>query len=342
MSQMEITVFGILIRKIKMENKTMMKKKLSLPFTGIASFCKAPICEDVSKLEADVAIIGAPFDMSTQIRPGARYGPRGIREASAVYALAGAGYYDHEYDEHFLGGVRIVDCGDVDMIHMDPHRCLQNIYEDVLEIVPKGVLLVVLGGDHAISAPVVRAYKGKGPLHVVQFDAHLDFVEERHGVREGQNNPMRRMAEMDHVSGMTQIGIHGVGSSTRKDFDDARAYGSTIIGLREFRRLGIEGVLDKIPQGVSFYVTIDVDVLDASLAPGTGMATLGGLDYYELTDVLRGIATRGNVVGFDFVEVAPMYDPTGVTCQVGAGVIIDFLGAIFRHRKKTVPQSTSG
>src|SRR4030042_637971 len=163
----------------------MKKPKLSLPFTGITSFCRLPIDEDWSQLDADVAILGVPFDMSTQVKPGARYGPRSIRDASTIYSLQDVGYYDHEFDEYFLEGVRIVDCGDVDMIHMDPLQCLKNAYEDALELVSKGVLLVTLGGDHAVPIPIVRAMKNRGPFHVVQFDAHLDFVDERFGVREG-------------------------------------------------------------------------------------------------------------------------------------------------------------
>ncbi|MBW1715119.1 MAG: agmatinase [Deltaproteobacteria bacterium] len=312
----------------------MQKKKLNLPFTGITSFCKLPVCEEWDRLDTDVAVLGVPFDMSTQCKPGARYGPRGIREASAIYSLQDVGYYDHEFDEYFLEGVHIVDCGDVDMIHMDPQRCLQNAYDDAMEINSKNVLLVVMGGDHAVPVPVVRSLKDKGPLHIVQFDAHLDFVDERFGVREGHGNPMRRISEMEHVSGITQIGIRGPGSSSREDFDDARAYGSTIIGPREFRRLGAKGVAAKLPEKAQFYVTIDCDVLDPSLAPGTGSPSPGGLDYYELTDALRGVAAQGEVIGFDFCEVAPMYDPSGITCQVAARVILDFIGAIFKEKKK--------
>jgi agmatinase len=311
----------------------MAKNKLSLPFTGITSFCRTPICEDWSQLDADVAILGVPFDLSTQVKPGARYGPRGIREASTIYSLHDVGYYDHEFDKYFLEGVRIVDCGDVDMIHMDPQQCLQNTYEDVLELVSKDVLPVVIGGDHAVPIPVIRAMKELGPFHVIQFDAHLDFVDESFGVCEGHGNPMRRISEMKHVSGITQIGIRGPGSSSRHDFDDARAYGSTIIGPRQFRQIGAEGVIDMLPKETRFYVTIDCDVLDPALAPGNGSPSPGGLDYYEVTDVLRGIADRGEVVGFDFCEVAPMYDPTGVTCQVAARIILDFVGAIFSNRK---------
>ncbi len=312
----------------------MQKDKLNLPFTGITSFCRLPVCQDWDTLQADVAVLGVPFDMSTQCKPGTRYGPRGIREASAIYSLQDVGYYDHEFDEYFLENVRIVDCGDVDMIHMDPHRCLQNAYEAALELASKDVLLVVMGGDHAVPIPVVRALKQKGPFHVVQFDAHLDFVDERFGVREGHGNPMRRISEMTHVSGLSQIGIRGPGSSGRKDFDDARAYGSTIVGPREFRRIGVQNVVSKLPEGGRFYVTIDCDVLDPALAPGNGSPSPGGLDYYELTDTLRGIAARGEVIGFDFCEVAPMYDPFGVTSQVAARIILDFIGAIFLERKK--------
>jgi agmatinase len=311
----------------------MTRNKINLPFTGISSFCRMPICENWSQIDADVAILGVPFDMGTQVKPGARFGPRGIREASTIYSLQDEGVYDHEFDKYFLKGVRVVDCGDVDMIHMDVQQCLQNTYEDVLELLSKNVLPVVIGGDHSVPIPVVRAMKELGPFHVIQFDAHLDFVNEIFGVREGQGNPMRRISEMKHVSGITQIGIRGQGSSSRQDFDDARAYGSTIIGPRQFRQIGAKGVIDMLPKGTRFYVTIDCDVLDPAIAPGTGSPSPGGLDYYEVTDVLRGIADRGEVIGFDFCEVAPIYDPTGMTCQVTARIILDFLGAIFDNRK---------
>jgi len=264
-------------------------------------------------------------------------GPRGIRNGSSIYGLSDLGYYDHEFDEYFLEDVRIVDCGDVDMIHMDTQQCLQNAYEDALELISKNVLLVVMGGDHAVSIPIVRAFKDKGPMHVVQFDAHLDFVDERFGVREGHGNPVRRISEMEHVSGITQIGIRGPGSSGREDFDAARAYGSTIIGPRQFRRVGVERVVEMLPDNSKFYVTIDVDVLDPALAPAAGTPSPGGLDYFELTDTLKGIAMKGDVVGFDFCEVAPVYDtPNAITCQLAARIILDFIGAIFSERQKKV------
>ena len=314
----------------------MENRKLNLPLAGIPTFCKAPLREDWGKLEANVAVLGVPFDISVAARPGARFGPKAIPEAYCLYALVETGYYDHELDENCMEGVSIVDCGDVDMSHMDAQRCLQNTYEAALEIISKNqdVLLVSLGGDHAVPIPLLRAFRSKGPLHVVQFDSHLDYVDERYGVREAHNNTMRRISELDYVTGMTHIGIHGISSTSRKGFQEARARGSTIIGPREFRRLGVENVLAKLPRGCRFYVTIDVDVLDASLAPGTGVPCPGGLNYYELTDTLRGIAARGVVIGFDFCEVAPIYDPSGITAQTAIAVIVDFLSAIFREKRK--------
>ncbi len=308
----------------------MKRKKMNLPFTGFPSFCKMPICEDWNAIDADVAVLGIPFDMSTQVKPGARYGPRGIREAST---LDDASYYDFDFDEVFLEDVRIVDCGDVDMIHMDPGQNLINAYDAVREISKTGALMVILGGDHAVTTPVVRALEDRGPFHVIQFDAHLDFCDERFGVREGQGNPMRRVSEMEHVSGITQIGIRGPGSSSRQDFDDARAYGSTIISSREFRRIGIERILERIPKGVKYYITIDCDVLNPALAPGTGSPTPGGLDYYDLTDTLLGIAGRGQVIGVDFCEVAPMYDLTGTTTMVAARALVELLAAVFSKKR---------
>jgi agmatinase len=308
----------------------MTEERLNLPFTGIATFAKVPYWPELETLDADVAIIGAPYDMGTQVRSGARFGPRGIRNASTIYETVG--YYDAEFDELYLDGVRIVDCGDIDMIHGRPDVCLANVEEAIAKILKRGALPVTLGGDHSIPIPILRAFNGTGPLAVVQIDAHLDFVDERFGVREAHGNVMRRIAEMDHVVGIAQIGIRGPGSSGPKDFEDAKRMGSVIIGPREFRRIGVDRVLERIPQAGRCYVTIDCDGFDPALMPGNGSPSPGGFSYHEVVDLLRGLAGRSEIVGFDFVEVAPMYDPTEVTQQTAARVILDFLGAIFKHR----------
>ncbi len=310
--------------------------RLNLPFVGICSFGKYPIVEDLTKLDADVAILGAPFDFGAQWRSGARMGPRGIREASTLFSFGHAGAYDFEDDVVYLdpAKVDIVDVGDADIIHTDTIRSHQNIESAVRQIRKAGALPVVLGGDHSINIPCINAFDDFEALHVVQIDAHLDFVDERHGVRYGHGNPMRRAAEKPYVKGLTQIGIRNVSSTAKEGYDDARAMGSDIQSVRHLRKMGTEAMLNRIPIGVPYYVTIDIDAFDPSIAPGTGTPSHGGLLYYEVLELLDGLTKRGNVVGVDLVEVAPDYDPTGGTSILAAQILMNFIGRILHNRGK--------
>ncbi|HKG27657.1 MAG TPA: agmatinase [Thermomicrobiales bacterium] len=309
---------------------------INLPFTGIASFSKWPIVTNMGELDADVAVLGMPYDQSTQYRSGARFGPRGIRDGSTIYGFALGGAYDPERDEMFLDDRwRLVDCGDVDIVHGDQNQSHENLRHAVRTIVERGAMPVVLGGDHSITAPIVEAMASAGPFTVVQFDAHLDFVDERAGNRYGHGSPMRRISECAHVNGMAQLGIRGIGSSKRGDFEAARAYGSVILSVRDARRLGIEETLNRIPQSDRYYISMDADGLDPSIAPGNGSPSPGGFDYYEVQDLLEGITKKGRVAGFDFVEVAPMYDLTGTTSQVASRLILDLIGFELKERERT-------
>jgi len=309
--------------------------RLDLPFVGHCTFGKRPIATDWDKIDADVAVLGIPYDMGTQYRSGARFGPRAIREASTLFSFGHGGAYDHEDDVTYLplDKVRIVDAGDADIVHTDTAKSHANAERAVRKILDRGAMPVVLGGDHAVNIPCIRAFSGHGPIHIVQIDAHLDFVDVRHGVREGHGNPMRRAAEQSHVSGLTQIGIRNVSSTAREGYEDARARGSTILSVRQARRLGAQGVLEKIPQGARYYVTIDIDGFDPSIAPGTGTPSHGGFLYYEVMEILQGLVKRGSVVGVDLVEVAPAYDPSGITGFLGAQVLLNFIGYIFEARR---------
>ncbi|MGB0751682.1 MAG: arginase family protein, partial [Gammaproteobacteria bacterium] len=207
----------------------------------------------------------------------------------------------------------------------------------VRKILDAGALPLVLGGDHSVHAPVMQAYEGRGPIHIVQIDAHLDFVDERHGVRYGHGNPMRRSSEQSHVTGLTQLGIRNVSSSNRKDYDDARDAGSTILSVRDVRRLGTQGVLAEIPDNVNYYISIDIDGFDPSIAPGTGTPSHGGFLYYEVLELMQGLTHRGPVVGIDLVEVAPPYDPSGVTSILAAQLLMNMLGFVFHAREQGQP-----
>ena len=308
--------------------------RLNLPFVGIATFGKRPYVEDWSAIAADVAVLGAPYDFGTQWRSGARFGPRAVREASTLFSFGHAGAYDHEDDATYLGGdVRIVDLGDADIVHTDTAQSHANIKAGVRAILDAGALPVVIGGDHSVNIPCINAFDTQGDIHVLQIDAHLDFVDERHGVRYGHGNPMRRAAEQAHVTGLTQVGIRNVSSTAREGYEDARSMGSDILSVRQARALGPEGVIGRIPEGARVYVTIDIDAFCPSIAPGTGTPSHGGFLYYDVLEMLQALARRHEVVGIDLVEVAPDYDPTGSTAILAAQVLLNFLGFIFHARK---------
>ena len=307
--------------------------RLNLPFTGICTFGKKPYVEDWRQIEADVAILGAPFDFGTQWRPGARFGPRAVREASTLFAFGHAGAYDHEDDATYLGeDVRIVDIGDADIVHTDTVKSHANIKTGVQAILNAGALPVTIGGDHSVNIPCIDAFEGQGDIHVLQIDAHLDFVDERHGVRFGHGNPMRRAAEKSYVTGLTQLGIRNVSSTAKEGYADARAMGSTILSVRQVRAAGVAGALASIPKGARVYVTIDIDAFCPSIAPGTGTPSHGGFLYYDVLELLQHLSRRNEVVGIDLVEVAPDYDPTGSTGILAAQVLLNFLGFIFHAR----------
>ena len=308
--------------------------RLNLPFVGISTFGKRPYIADWDAIKADVAILGAPYDFGTQWRPGARFGPRAVREASTLFSFGHAGAYDHEDDATYLASdVRIVDIGDADIIHTKTEESHANIEFGVRKILAVGAIPLVIGGDHSINIPCINAFSDQDPVHVIQIDAHLDFVDERHGVTAGHGNPMRRAIEKSWVSGMTQLGIRNVSSTAKEGYDDARARGSDILSVRQVRKLGVDAVLERIPLGARYYVTIDIDAFCPSIAPGTGTPSHGGFLYYDVLEILQGLAKRGQVAGIDLVEVAPAYDPTDSTQILAAQLLLNFIGFIFHNRK---------
>ena len=308
--------------------------RLNLPFVGLCSFGKYPYQPDWSAIDADLAVLGAPFDFGTQFRAGARFGPRGIREASTLFSFGHAGAYDYEDDLTYLAAdeVRIVDIGDADIVHTDTVKSHTNIETGVRAILAAGATPIVLGGDHSVNIPCINAFSDEKPFHLVQIDAHLDFVDERHGVKCGHGNPMRRAAEKSYVTGLSQIGIRNVSSTAKDGYDDARRMGSDIQSVRQFRAMGVAGMLNRIPAGQRYYVTIDIDGFDPSIAPGTGTPSHGGFLYYEILELLDGLTKRGNVIGVDLVEVAPDYDQSGSTTTLAAQVLLNFIGRIHHNR----------
>lgn len=309
-------------------------EKLNLPITGICSFGKYPICTDLDALDADIAVLGVPYDLGVGFLSGTRLGPRRIREASTQYARGDAGFYDPESKEQLLAApVKIVDCGDADILHGDVEYSFNSIEWAVRKILKAGVIPAVIGGDHSITIPVGRALESLGEsVTVVQFDAHLDWTDHVGPQRLGNGSPMRRLSEMAHIDKIVQIGLRGIGSSRRQDFEDAEAYGAVLIPSKEVHRIGPDGVVAKIPKAKKYFISIDIDGYDISIAPGVGSPSPGGLYYDEVLDMLAGLCSIGEIVGFDLVEVAPQYDPANVTCRVAALTILNLMGQIMKNR----------
>lgn len=317
-----------------MTKNTYEQGRLNLPFVGICTFGKYPYIEDWDKIKADIAVLGAPFDAGSQFRSGARMGPRGIREASTLFSFGHGGAYDHEDDITYLPAdtTRIVDIGDADIIHTDTMQSHANIEFGVKKILEAKAIPVVLGGDHSVNIPCINAFKNEDPIHIIQIDAHLDFVNERHGVRFGHGNPMYRASEKEYVSGMTQIGIRNVSSTAREGYIEAKERGSKIFSVRQFRKMGISQILNTIPKNIRYYLTIDIDAFDPSIASGTGTPSHGGFYYYEILELIDGLTKQGNIAGLDLVEVAPDYDITNSTSTLAAQLLMNIMGRLLYNR----------
>lgn len=316
----------------------MPEDRLNLPFTGLVTFLRAPVCTDLDKLDADIAVLGVPSDEGSPWKPGARFAPRKIRELSVKYAGYGPvqhqrGFYDIEEDRRYLEYERVhsrfADCGDSDIIYTNVRRTFANITRDVKRILKAGAFPVIIGGDHAITYPVVRGYRER--LNVVHFDAHMDYRPFVHGVQWGNGNPIRLVSELPHCHHIIQIGIRSF-RTRQADVEDSRARGNDVVTVPEFRRRGHESVIAKLPKGEPVYVSIDIDVLDLPLVPGCASAEVNGLTYDELRQTLFAIARSREVIGFDLVEVNPMLDVgSDNTSQLAAQLILEFLGRIVEH-----------
>ena len=312
------------------------------------SFFKAPLCTDLSTLEADIGLIGVPFDQGTSGRPGARYGPDAIRDAPRTYSYSdpqgqqnqAEGYFDVDVEDEMLRGVSMADCGNITVVPSEVVRNFDKITRSVEQVVERGAFPVVVGGDHAITFPVVRGLSNFGPLNIVHFDAHLDYSHDLQGVLLAHGSPIRRCRELPFVNHITSVGIR---TARRKPYEEAIRDGSLIISSNRFRELGPQGVADLIPPAENLYITFDIDVMDPSLAPGTGTPETGGLFYNEVRDCLQALLSKPKPSGshkdvghplaaFDMVEVAPPYDSSELTVQVAARLILDMLSARFPSR----------
>ncbi|MFI7617029.1 agmatinase [Nonomuraea terrae] len=291
-------------------------------FAGPATFARLPRLDQVER--AHVAVVGVPFDTGVSYRPGARFGPSAVREASRLLRP-----YHPGLDLSPFERVQVADAGD---IAVNPFHI-----EEAIETVEAGAdaidaRLVTIGGDHTIALPLLRsAAKKYGPVALVHFDAHLDTWDTYFGAEYTHGTPFRRAAEegLLDTEALSHVGTRG-SLYGKKDLEDDRRIGFGIVTAADVLRRGLDEVIDQLRQRVGnrpVYISVDIDVLDPAHAPGTGTPEAGGLTSRELLEILRGLAGC-RLIGADVVEVAPAYDHAEITSIAASHVAYDLVSLL--------------
>lgn len=301
--------------------------KVDFPFTGIPTFCKLPFYSPEEEPPPQVVILGIPYDEGATAHPGARFGPRSIREASTLYPYykRGRGYFDIEEKKVFLASLEIRDGSDVAIVPTQREENFQRIIQAIKDLRSRSIFPICLGGDHSVTFPILQAYDGP-PFHLFQLDAHLDFAASFEGASYTHGSPMRRALELPYIKSLTQVGIRSIISS-EEDYRSALDQGNRIFTARDLTLLKDYSSL--LPGDEPLYISLDVDVLDPSQAPGTGYPEPGGLSYLQVRAILKAITKKGKVIGMDLVEVNPYLDPSRITALMASRLILDFLGFIY-------------
>ncbi|MED7926740.1 agmatinase [Nonomuraea sp. LP-02] len=299
-------------------------------FAGPATFARLPRLDQVER--ADVAVVGVPFDSGVSYRPGARFGPAAVREASRLLRPYHPGLDVSPFEQ-----VQVADAGDIAANPFDIGAAVGAIEEAAGSIDAR---LVTIGGDHTIALPLLRAAARKhGPLAVLHFDAHLDTWDTYFGAEYTHGTPFRRAVEEGLVDteALSHVGTRGP-LYGKKDLEDDRRLGFGILTAADVLRRGLDEVIDVLRQrigGRPLYVSVDIDVLDPAHAPGTGTPEAGGLTSRELLEILRGLAGC-DLIGADVVEVAPAYDHAEITSVAASHVAYDLVSLLaLRQEKQT-------
>ena len=305
-------------------------------YAGLGTFARIPMIESVP--DYDVAILGVPFDGGTSYRPGARFGPMGIRQASRHLRPR----FHVELDTAPLEEIQVVDAGDVPCTPYDIDEAMGQIEDMARDVLgTEGRRIVTLGGDHTVALPMLRAAHAQhGPIALVHFDAHLDTWDTYFKAPITHGTVFRRAFEEGLLAEdkSIHVGIRGP-IYDRMDLVDDAKFGFRIIRAGDLDFLGIEGAADAIRQRVGdapVYLSIDIDVLDPAFAPGTGTPEMGGLNSRELLHVLRRLDGL-NIIGGDVVETAPDYDHAEVTCVAAATVAFDLVTLMSKNASTQSP-----
>ena len=317
-----------------------MAEQLDLPYAGLASFGHRPFLTEVEQLESwqpDVAIVGAPFDVATTNRPGARFGPRAIR--ATAYE---PGTYHLDYGLEIFDWLEVVDFGDAFCPHGLTEVSHRNIRERVHAVASRGIVPVILGGDHSITWPAATAVAdvhGYGNVGIVHFDAHADTADIIDGNLASHGTPMRRLIESGAVPGthFVQVGLRGYWPP-QDTFEWMLEQGMVWHTMQEIWERGFKEVMrdavgEALAKADKLYVSVDIDVLDPAHAPGTGTPEPGGITSADLLRMVRQLCYEHDVAGVDVVEVSPAYDHAELTVNAAHRVVLEALAGMAARRR---------
>ncbi|WP_460886923.1 agmatinase [Promicromonospora xylanilytica] len=296
-------------------------------YAGLATYALLPTLDSVE--HADVAVLGIPFDAGTSFRPGARFGPNHIREASRQLHP-----YHQTHDVSLFAVHQVVDAGDLGVSPYSIDDAVATIEREADTFAADGTRLIALGGDHTIALPLLRAVaKRHGPVAVIHFDAHLDTWDTLHGAPVWHGSPFRRAAEEGLLDPgrCVHVGLRG-GVYDRAELEADEVLGFQVIRADDYQDQSVGAIVERIRarvQGGPVYLSVDIDVLDPAHAPGTGTPEVAGLTTRELFATLRGLTGLG-IVGADLVEVAPAYDHAQLTGLAAAHTVWEIL-AVMAH-----------
>ena len=301
-------------------------------------FLDWPVVTDPYGWSADVALLGIqhsePYAHDTFPNDQSR-APDAIRAKSESFCY-NPSHWDFDTGTDLASNLppEHIDMGNVGWSGIDDYGDYATaITKRVRHLWKQGTQLVVLGGDHGVTIPIVDALDALGePVHILHIDAHLDWREEVGGVRRGYSNPLQWASKNPAVCGMTQIGLRAIGSARSREVEAARAYGSKLFSAEQIHMQGMDPVLATIPEGRAVYLTIDADGLDPTEMPAVMAPTPGGIYFWQLAPLLRNVARRNRIVGMDIVEIAPSFDfANGLTCIMAGRLILNVLSASWRE-----------
>jgi agmatinase len=294
-------------------------------FAGFATFARLPRIDQVER--ADIAVVGVPFDSGVSYRPGARFGPAAVREASRLLRP-----YHPELDVSPFAEKQVVDAGDIAVNPFNIGEAIETLQQEAEALQANGTRLVTVGGDHTIALPLLRAAaKQHGPVALLHFDAHLDTWDTYFGEPYTHGTPFRRASEEGilDTSALSHVGTRGP-LYGKRDLEEDRRLGFGIVTSGDVLRRGVAETVDALRQRIGdrpLYVSVDIDVLDPAHAPGTGTPEAGGMTSRELLEILRGLRDL-NLVGADVVELAPAYDHAEITAIAASHVAYDLVSLL--------------